>query len=85
MLGAADLTEKDILKTAILNRKKRPNRLIPDDAVNDDNSVVALSQQKMNELLLVHGDTVKLTGKKRRQTICIVLADDACPHDHIRI
>ena len=32
------------LATAILRTKARPNRLLVEDAVNDDNSVVALSQ-----------------------------------------
>lgn len=32
------------LSTAILKRKDRPNRLIVDEATNDDNSVVCLSQ-----------------------------------------
>ena len=30
----------------------------------------------MDELQLFRGDTVLLKGKKRRETICIVLADD---------
>jgi hypothetical protein len=34
--------EKKDVSTAILERKKAPNRLIVDDATNDDNSVVAL-------------------------------------------
>lgn len=34
----------DDLATAILRRKDRPNRLLVEEAVNDDNSVVALSQ-----------------------------------------
>lgn len=34
----------DDLSTAILRRKDRPNRLIVEEAVSDDNSVVALSQ-----------------------------------------
>ncbi|CAF4410643.1 unnamed protein product, partial [Rotaria magnacalcarata] len=78
-------TKEDKFATAILNRKERPNRLIIDDAVNDDNSAVALSQQKMDELQLFRGDTVLLKGKKRHETICIVLADDTCQNDHIRM
>jgi hypothetical protein len=35
---------RDDLATAILKQKAKPNRLIVEDAVNDDNSVVALSQ-----------------------------------------
>lgn len=34
----------DDLATAILRKKDRPNRLLVEEAVNDDNSVVALSQ-----------------------------------------
>lgn len=32
------------LATAILKQKDRPNRLIVEEAINDDNSVIALSQ-----------------------------------------
>ena len=49
-----------------------------DEAVNDDNSVVALSPAKMEELQLFRGDTVLVKGKKRKDTVCIVLADDQC-------
>ena len=54
------LVFRDEFATAILNQKKRPNRLIVEDAVNDDNSVVALSMAKMDELQLFRGDTVLL-------------------------
>ena len=37
--------------------------------MNDDNSVVALSQEKMDELQLFRGDTVLLKGKRRRETV----------------
>ncbi|CAF3547398.1 unnamed protein product [Rotaria socialis] len=85
MAKATDETKQDKLSTAILDQKKRPNRLLIEDSLNDDNSVVALSQQKMDELQLFRGDTVTLKGKKRRETISIVLADEACPNDHIRM
>lgn len=32
------------LATAILKQKDRPNRLVVEEAINDDNSVIALSQ-----------------------------------------
>ncbi|CAF4806981.1 unnamed protein product [Rotaria sp. Silwood1] len=85
MAKPIDPNKEDKYATAILNRKERPNRLIIDDAINDDNSVVALSQLKMDELQLFRGDTVLLKGKKRRETICIVLADDTCQNDRIRM
>ncbi|CAF3931732.1 unnamed protein product [Adineta steineri] len=83
MAKPVDPTKEDKVATAILNRKERPNRLLVDDSTNDDNSVVALSQQKMDELHLFRGDTVLLKGKKRRETICIVLADDNCSNERI--
>ncbi|KAI8524110.1 hypothetical protein RHMOL_Rhmol13G0124200 [Rhododendron molle] len=44
--------------TAILERKKSPNRLIVDEAVNDDNSVVAMHPNTMEKLQLFRGDTI---------------------------
>ena len=75
----------DEFATAILNQKKRPNRLIVEDAVNDDNSVVALSMAKMDELQLFRGDTVLLKGKKRKESVCIVLSDDTVGDEKIRM
>merc|ERR1712156_576560 len=81
--GAAG--KADDLATAILKKKERPNRLIVDEAANDDNSVVALSQAKMDELELFRGDSVLLKGKKRKETVCIVLSDDTVSTDRIRM
>jgi len=66
-------------------KKKNPNRLIVDEASNDDNSVVALNVQTMEELQLFRGDTVLLKGKRRKDTVCIVLADDTCEAGKIRM
>ena len=63
------LLYRDDLATAILRQKSKPNRLIVDEAVNDDNSVVAMSQEKMDELQLFRGDTVLLKGKRRKETV----------------
>nr|XP_034835568.1 transitional endoplasmic reticulum ATPase TER94 isoform X2 [Maniola hyperantus] len=79
------VTCPDDLSTAILRRKDRPNRLIVEEAVSDDNSVVALSQAKMEQLQLFRGDTVLLKGKRRKETVCIVLSDDNCPDEKIRM
>lgn len=76
---------KEDLATAILKRKDRPNRLIVEEAINDDNSVVALSQKKMDELQLFRGDTVLLKGKKRKETACIVLSDESVSNEKIRM
>lgn len=52
--------DKKDFSTAILERKKSPNRLVVDDATNDDNSVVALNVKTMETLQLFRGDTVLL-------------------------
>ncbi|PAV64282.1 hypothetical protein WR25_25363 [Diploscapter pachys] len=77
--------KNDQLATAILKDKAKPNRLIVDQSEKDDNSVISLSQAKMDELGLFRGDAVLLKGKKRKETVTIVLADDNCPNDKIRM
>ena len=64
---------------------QNPNRLLVDEASNDDNSVVALALSTMEELQLFRGDTVLLKGKRRKDTVCIVLADEACEPGKIRM
>uniref|UniRef100_A0A4W6DJM5 Transitional endoplasmic reticulum ATPase n=1 Tax=Lates calcarifer TaxID=8187 RepID=A0A4W6DJM5_LATCA len=71
--------------TAILKQKHRPNRLIVDESLSEDSSIVSLSQNKTEELQLFRGDTVVLRGRKQRQTVCIVLTDDTCGDERIRI
>ncbi|KAJ1606726.1 CDC48-like AAA ATPase [Cryptosporidium canis] len=70
---------------APIEKKRAPNRLLVDDAINDDNSVVCLSPAKMEELKLFRGDTILLKGKKRRDTICIVLVDPDLEEGKIRM
>ncbi|KIH51196.1 ATPase, AAA family [Ancylostoma duodenale] len=84
---AKDEKEKknEALATAILKDKVKPNRLLVDQSDKDDNSIISLSQAKMDELALFRGDTVVLKGKKRKETVAIVLADDNCPNDKIRM
>nr|CAH8841730.1 unnamed protein product [Trichobilharzia regenti] len=43
-----------------------------------------MSQAKMDELQLFHGDTVTIKGKKRRDTVCVALVDETCQDDRIR-
>lgn len=58
--------DKKDFSTAILDRKKSPNRLVVDDAVNDDNSVVAIHPNTMDTLQLFRGDTVLLKVRGQR-------------------
>jgi len=68
-----------------LQKKRNPNRLVVEEAVNDDNSVISLSPAKMDELNLYRGDNVLIKGKKRKDTVCIVLRDEALEDGRIRI
>ncbi|GLU11859.1 hypothetical protein SLE2022_285790 [Rubroshorea leprosula] len=74
--------------TAILERRKSPKRLVVEDAVNDDNddnSVVAMHPETMEMLQLHRGDIVLTKGKKKKDTICIVIADETCEQPMIRM
>lgn len=78
IINPADVKhEKKDFSTAILDRKKAPHRLMAEEARNDDNSVVQMSQAKMDELKIFKGETVILKGKKRKETIAIALPDDS--------
>lgn len=68
-------SKKQDFSTAIMDRKKAPNRLMVDDAVVDDNSVINLTQAKMDELKIYKAETVLLKGKKRKETVAICLPD----------
>lgn len=85
MATPSDSQKNDNLATAILNQKVKPNRLIVEDAINDDNSIITLAQSKMDELQLFRADSVIVKGKKRKETICVVLSDDTCPVDKVRM
>lgn len=77
--------DQDNLATAILQQKLKPNRLLVEDAINDDNSIITLSQAKMDELQLFRADSVIVRGKKRRETVCVVLSDDTCANEKVRM
>jgi len=76
--------EKD-MSTAILRRKTAPNKLMVDDGLQDDNSVVHLSEATLEKLGLFRSDTVLLKGKKRRETIAVVLGSSECEDNKIRM
>ncbi|KAK7257680.1 hypothetical protein RIF29_31828 [Crotalaria pallida] len=76
---------KKDFSTAILERKKSRNRLMVDEAVNDDNSIVSMHPDTMEKLQLFHGDTILIKGKKRKDTVCVVIADDSCEEAKMRM
>ena len=68
-----------------LEKKQNPNKLLVDDTINDDNSVIVIDNKRMEELGLFKGDTVLLKGKKSRTTVCIVLGEDLTDSNTIRM
>jgi transitional endoplasmic reticulum ATPase len=66
-------------------KKKSPNRLIVDEATNDDNSVISLSPSKLDELGFFHGDCVLIKGKKGKSTVCIVLVGEDTSDSNVRM
>ena len=69
--------EKKDYSTSIMDRKKAPHRLMVEEAINDDNSVVQMTQKKMDELKIFKAETVLLKGKKRKETLAFALPDDS--------
>jgi len=69
----------------ILQKKRRPNRLLVDQSIVDDTSVVHVSRAKMDDLNLFRGDVVLLRGRRLRETVAIVLVDDTCDDTRIRM
>lgn len=78
------MSDKKDLATAILNQKSAPHRLVVEEG-SDESNIVTVSHDKMNELELFRGDTVLVKGKKRRDTVCIVLSEDDIPNEKIRM
>lgn len=66
-------------------KKKAPNRLIVDESRNDDNSVICLSPAKMEELNFFRGDLCLVKGKKGKDTVCVVLADEETDDANVRL
>lgn len=56
-----------------------------DDALQDDNSVVQVSEATLEKLGLFRSDTVLLKGKKRRETVAVVLSTTDCEDNKIRM
>ena len=55
--------EKKDYSTAIMDRKKAPHKLQVEDSKQDDNSIVEMTQAKMDELKIFRGDAVIIKGK----------------------
>lgn len=63
---------------AINQIKKAPYRLIVDEALTDDNSVVVMHPDKMEELELFRGETLIIKGKRNHDTLALAFSDERC-------
>ena len=45
----------------------------------------AVRRVQMEELQLFRGDTVRVKGKRARDTVCIVLSDETCEANNVKI
>lgn len=79
------MAEENDPTTNILKSKRSPNRFIVDEATKDDNSVVCLHPDAADALELFKGDTALIRGKKRRDTVCVVLTDEDVEVNKIRM
>ncbi|GAA5918339.1 hypothetical protein JCM1841_002179 [Sporobolomyces salmonicolor] len=77
--------KNDDSATAILRPKKSPNRLVVDESSSDDNSVAQLNPATMELLQLFRGDTIIVRGKKRKDTVLIVLSSEDVDEGRIQI
>ncbi|KIH93111.1 transitional endoplasmic reticulum ATPase [Sporothrix brasiliensis 5110] len=83
--SGADRRDEDDTATAILKKKKKPNQLLVTDSTNDDNSIIMLAPSTMDTLQLFRGDAVLVRGKKRKDTVLIVLSDDELDEGSARL
>lgn len=77
--------DQNELATAILRQKASPNKLMVDDSSQDDNSLVFLSESTLERLSLFRSDTVLLKGKRRRETVAIVLVAENCEDGKVQM
>jgi transitional endoplasmic reticulum ATPase len=56
-----------------------------EEAVNDENSSIQLSQAKMAELKIFKGDAIFIKGKKRKETLVVALVDNKLDDAKIRM
>ena len=74
--------KKDVSQ-AILEKKKAPNKLTVEESKNNDNTIIEMTEKRMEELGILRGDQVLLKGKKKRETICIAfIPEDADAKNH---
>jgi transitional endoplasmic reticulum ATPase len=70
-------------KTIIKKKNKYKIEVIQQSG--DDSSAIYLHSQTIEENGLIKGDMVKIKAKKRRDTICILMEDDSCDKEKVKM
>lgn len=73
------------LSTVIMEQKAAPNKLMVEQETIDDNSTVMMSPAKLAELKIFKGELVFIRGKKRKETLCVVMTDANLENGKIRM
>lgn len=77
--------DKKDYSTAILDKKKAPNRLIVEEAIEDDSAVIALHPNTLDALGLFKGDTALIRGKRRKDSVGILTVDETVDENKVRL
>nr|UXY88209.1 cell division control protein 48 [Cryptomonas curvata] len=74
-------------KSSMLLDKKKKNRFIVEDVLENagDNSASYINSTDVETLGLFRGDTVLLKGRKKNDTVSIIMSEDSCEVGKIRI
>lgn len=71
------LVKKEDASCNILKSKKAANKLVVDQAEEDDDvSTIRMAPNKLAELNIMVGDPILLIGKRRKTTLCIALEQE---------
>ncbi len=68
-------------------RKNRPNAFVVENqaSIDADQSVVAMSPSKMDELGIFNGDAVVVRGKRRKDTVLLAVAEEGLASNVLRL
>lgn len=72
----------------IIEKKIEGNRLVVEETLKkneSENSAVYLNSKKIDQLKLFRGDTILVKGKRKKDTVSIIMTDDSCDENKIRL
>lgn len=75
------------MSTNTNNGKKLVNirKFIVDETNNEDNTIVTLNPKRLSQLEISNGDCISIRGKRRRETMGVVMSDDDCDESCVQL